>query len=176
MVRFPDMELEELSVEDRAEVQALAEACEDYYIETEGHRPGQTEAMTILSELPGGSAHETKHVFGVRDPDGALVAIVDLVHGWPDADTSMIGLMLVAPDHRDHGLGGALVEHIAQEAADAGAGRLRVAVYAERPAAVRFWERHGFVRVDALDRETESGARELLVMVRDLGRSTGAER
>ena len=170
-----DMSLDELSIEDRAAVQALAEACEDYYLETDGHRPGPAEAHSILSEAPEGRDARDKHVFGLRDSNG-LAALADVVHGWPDPETWMIGLLLVSPDHRDHGLGGHLVEELAQEAAAAGAGRLRVGVLAERAAAVRFWERHGFRTVEAQVHETESGAHDLLVMVREVARADGAAR
>jgi ribosomal protein S18 acetylase RimI-like enzyme len=163
-----DMRLWDLSPDDRSEVQALAESCEDYYLETEGRRPGPADVASILAERPAGSHEHDKHVLGVRDDDGTLAALVDVVHGWPDPETWMIGLLLVSPDHRDHGLGARLVAALAADAADAGARRLRVGVLGERAAAVRFWERQGFGVVETVDRETDSGAHELLVMVREL--------
>ena len=129
MASQADMRLWDLGPSDHSEVQVLAESCEDYYLETEGRRPGPADVSSILAELPPGSHERDKHVFGVRDEDGTLAA---------DADA-------------------------------AGAKRLRVGVLGERAAAVRFWERQGFEVVDTLSRETDSGARELLVLTRELG-------
>jgi GNAT superfamily N-acetyltransferase len=162
------MTVKVLGADDAPEVQVLAEACTDYFMETFGSPPGPAEAESLFTALPDGCSHDDKRVVGLRDAEGRLVAVADVVRGWPDAETWIVGLLLAAPDMRSHGIGGAFVEDLAREAGQAGARRLRLGVFVDRQAAMRFWERHGFEATGMQLRDTALGQRELVVMVRDL--------
>jgi GNAT superfamily N-acetyltransferase len=164
-----------LTSDDGPEVQTLAEACPDYFLETFGLAPGPAEAQSLFTALPDGRSYDDKRVLGIRDPAGKLLAVADVVRGWPDGQTWMIGLLLVVPAARRKGIGGRFVEDLARQARQAGARRLRLGVFVDRQAAMRFWERHGFEPAGMQLRETDLGERELVVMVRDLAeRGRGA--
>lgn len=164
-----DVHVVALRPEEAADVQALAEECAQYFLETFGRAPAADEGPSLFTELPPGAKYADKAVAGARDRDGRLVAVADIVRDWPDEETWTIGLVLVVPDMRRLGIGSAIVEGIALEARRAGASRLRLAVYVDRLEAVSFWEHHRFETAGLQLRETELGERELLVMVRDLG-------
>jgi GNAT superfamily N-acetyltransferase len=160
-----------LTSDDGPEVQILAQACADYFLETFGRPSGPEDAHSLFTALPEGRGYDDKRVLGIRDAAGRLLAVADVVRGFPDSRTWIIGLLLVVPDARRKGLGGEFVEYLAVQARRAGARRLRLGVFVDRQAAMRFWERHGFAPAGMQLRETDLGERELVVMVRDLTKS-----
>jgi RimJ/RimL family protein N-acetyltransferase len=86
-------------------------------------------------------------LFLVADAGGAVVGNLGL---WPDANpasahVAWIG-MSVAAGWRGVGAGGALLEAAADWAASAGFLRLVLGVFPDNTPAIRFYERHGFVR------------------------------
>lgn len=58
--------------------------------------------------------------------------------------TGVLESMFVHPDHRNAGIGAALVETFLQWARTAGAGAVAVTAYAENTGAIRFYERFGW--------------------------------
>lgn len=168
MSRPLDISYVELGFGDIPEIQRVLVSCEDYFAETRGRSAQATEARTVFDELPPGCSPTQKHVLGCRDAEDRLVGAADVVEGWPDAETWMIGLLVVEPLSRGHGIGGSFVTGIATLARAAGARRLRVGVFAHRPAVVRFWEQQGFAIVARMLRDEGLGERELVVLVREL--------
>jgi GNAT superfamily N-acetyltransferase len=164
----PDIALVELHLEDVAEVQRVMEWCEDYFAETHGRVAAPTEAESLFAHRPPGASSEAKHVWGALGGDGRLVAVADVIEGWPDPETWMLGLLLVEPGERDRGLGGAIVEELADRAVAVRVHRLRAGAFRNRPAAVRFWRAHGFAEEGVVLRDEGVGERELVVLVREL--------
>ncbi len=106
-------------------------------------------------------------VAGYHSPAGALVGggLSDLaaVYGWAgslwraaalsvlerprQAGDLLVDGIFVAPSHRGHGLGSALIEGLAREAVARGCVRVRLDVIDENARARALYERKGFVAV-----------------------------
>jgi GNAT superfamily N-acetyltransferase len=143
-----DWELRELGAGDRDELQALLERCADYFELVDGRAPGPDAAGELIRVRPPDTDPGDKLVVGVFG--SRLAGVIDLVRGWPERGTWLIGLLLLDPDARGGLLGSALVEALDDWAAEEGARRLRVAVVEANPRALRFWRSHGFAEVPAL--------------------------
>jgi GNAT superfamily N-acetyltransferase len=135
--------LRELTLADRPAVEALIDRCEDFFVLTTGG-PGNFDEL--WTALPPGRSLEDKRVYGIGEP---LAGVADVVRDWPAAGTWIIGLLLLDPAARGHGLGPAVVAELDAMAAAQGARRLRVAVVEQNPRALAFWQREGFTPVPA---------------------------
>ncbi len=67
-----------------------------------------------------------------------MVRVIEALRDYPEADTVYIGLMLLEPDHRGGGVGGAVHEAFKAWAEREGAARLMLSVVEENQAAQRF--------------------------------------
>ncbi len=76
-----------------------------------------------------------------------LDAIADLAFGWPEACDAYLGLLLIAADQRNRGLGHVFLDRILTEARARNAPRLLLAVLAANPRGMAFWQREGFTEV-----------------------------
>ncbi|GAA1652041.1 hypothetical protein GCM10009744_49930 [Kribbella alba] len=88
------MELKEIGPEDVAEVQLLIESDPGYTERITGYPPGQADAESLLMARPEGLSEDAKVVLGVWEDD-QLVAVVDLLRGYPTGHTGFIGLLEV---------------------------------------------------------------------------------
>jgi GNAT superfamily N-acetyltransferase len=143
-------ELRELIEPDLGALQALIERCGEYYLLTTGSGPTSTAARDVWDALPPGLPRSAKLTLGLFEP--GLVAIADVVRGWPRPGTWLIGLLLLDPAVRGRGTAARIVGTIDARAADAGADRLRVAVVPANTAALSFWQRLGFGEVPSAQR------------------------
>lgn len=72
-------------------------------------------------------------------------------------DSLYVPALAVAPGRRDHGIGTSLLLRAVGEAAESGHGAILLDVDAGNVAAIRFYERHGFVRVSARESSAARG-------------------
>ena len=89
---------------DVEQVAALIDADPGYVERVEGRTPRPGDAERLLRDAPPDLPQEGKVVLGAFD-DGVLVAVVDLLRGWPEPGTAHIGLLQVHAAHQGHGLG-----------------------------------------------------------------------
>lgn len=88
-----------------------------------------------------------------RDPDLFLVAeangqIVGSVFGGYDGRRGMMYHLAVAGEHRSEGIGGALVEELERRLREKGCIRYYLLVTVDNQEAIRFYESHGWQRMD----------------------------
>lgn len=96
--------LRPLLAEDGAALQALIEADPDYVLRVSGRPPGRDEAQDLLADRPPHVSEDRKVVLGAFRDD-ALVAVIDVVRGWPDPETAYVGLLQVRAGSKGQGVG-----------------------------------------------------------------------
>lgn len=126
-------------------VQAVIESDPAYVERVTGLPPGPADAESLLMMRPPDLPEESKVVLTVRH--GAdIVGIVDVLRGYPEADTAYIGLLEIRGDLQRRGLGRAA--HDALRELVQGwpeIRRLRLAVVATNDAAAGpFWRALGY--------------------------------
>lgn len=166
-----DLTLRELGAGDEAVLQALLESDPDYTVRVTGYPPGPSDALSLLMVRPESVPESHKVVLGLFDGD-ELVAVVDLLRGYPESSFVFIGLLLVQGSRQGSGVGAATMS-----AAERYAGqwpevrRFRLAVVDTNAAVLGFWRRMGFeatgetraYRYDHLESTTRLYERDLRV-------------
>lgn len=142
-------------------VRQLFEECADFFHLI--HGDAAPEAEQIFEDVPPGKRPEDKLVFGIsaRGGEDRLLGLVELLRGHPTRDDWWLGLLLVAPALRGRGLGAATVAAVTRFVSLSGGRTLQLVVQEQNPAALRFWQRHGFVIRDRLIQPAARGTNQI---------------
>lgn len=129
---------------DHEAMQEVLESAPHYYDLLLAGPPGPAEATSLFLMLPEGWSYEDKFVFGIK-LDDRWVGTADLLRGWPDPGTAMLGLLLVGEPWQGRGIGSWAFEQLLGIVRSWPAcHQLRVAVLASNGSALAFWKSHGF--------------------------------
>ncbi len=132
----------------RAQLQRVHDASADFLHLVSGLAPSADDVDGFFKDLPPGKGYDDKFSLGVYAAEGdgeRLIGCADLTRGFPDQATAYIGLLLLEPSARGHGLGAAAFAALeAQARAWPGTRNLRLGVVATTPIAQAFWTRMGF--------------------------------
>ncbi len=139
-----DLTLRELSSGDEDVLQALLESDPDYTVRVTGYPPGPSDALSLLMMRPESVPESHKVVLGLFDGD-ELVAVVDLLRGYPEPSFVFVGLLLVHGSRQGRGVGAAAMAAVERYAGQwPEARRFRLAVVDTNAAVLGFWRRMGF--------------------------------
>ena len=96
-----------------------------------------------LTLCPPGTTPAQKHYVGFFDED-TLVAVMDLIDGYPDADTAFIGFFMMNKDLQGQGTGTAIVREVLAALRALGYTAVRLGIDKENPQSNHFWRKNGF--------------------------------
>ena len=96
-----------------------------------------------LTLCPPGTTPAQKHYVGFFDA-GTLVAVMDLIDGYPDADTAFIGFFMMNKDLQGQGTGTAIVREVLAALRALGYTAVRLGIDKENPQSNHFWRKNGF--------------------------------
>jgi GNAT superfamily N-acetyltransferase len=145
-----------LGNEDVAVLQDLLLKASDYNLLVTGKPPSPNAARELLADFPPGKTLDDKLALGIFEDGEVLVGVMDIVRDYPESGVWWIGLLLLDPAKRGHGLGEALYHSFERWAAQTGAVEIGLGVVEKNVLAVRFWKRLGFV---TLEKKTHSFGR-----------------
>jgi ribosomal protein S18 acetylase RimI-like enzyme len=140
------VELRAIQPDDVDAVQELIESDPGYTERITGYPPGSSDAQSLLMMRPGSIPEDAKVVLGAWEDD-ELVAVVDLLRGYPNESTAFIGLLEVHGKHQRCGRGAAAYGLVEQYVAGTWpeVEKLRLAVVdTNADTAVKFWVAMGF--------------------------------
>lgn len=127
---------------DAAAMAALAASNPQFYRYYSG-KPTPEAMRADLRLLPPDTDPAQKHYVGFYE-EGALVALLDLIDGYPDADTAYLGFFMLDGGRQGRGIGTALYREIEDCLRAAGKQRIRLAINKGNPQSTRFWAKQGF--------------------------------
>lgn len=133
-------EVRELSVADAPRVWAVLSDDGGFSQRVEGRSPQFGDVEALFTTLPPNVDAPRKHVIGMFQ-DAALVAVADIVQGWPDDRTNYIGLLQVGAPHQGQGFAGHLHERIVSSYP---ASRWRLSVVGTNAQVIPFWRSLGY--------------------------------
>ena len=96
-----------------------------------------------LTLCPPGTTPAQKHYVGFFDA-GTLVAVMDLIDGYPDADTEFIGFFMMNRELQGQGTGTAIVRDVLAALRALGYTAVRLGIDKENPQSNHFWRKNGF--------------------------------
>lgn len=127
-----------LEHEDRRDLQALCERCEDYFELVTGRPVPGAEAQSLFSGLPPGKRYDDKFLLGTFRST-SLVGVVDVIRDWRSEGSWTLGLLLLDPTIRGHGVGRAIVALLDSWMSAQGARLIRLGVAVRNARAINFW-------------------------------------
>ena len=144
---------------DITDVYLLAKANRRFY-EALHTRPTVEGLTEVISNLPEGAGAEGKHFVGFYAEEGAggagavggseagdLVAIMDLICGYPGEQDVFIGWFMVDADLQGQGIGSGIFADVRAALSAQGYTRVSLQCPQEHPEAVAFWQAQGFTTV-----------------------------
>ena len=96
-----------------------------------------------LTLCPPGTTPAQKHYVGFFDA-GTLVAVMDLIDGYPDADMAFIGFFMMNRELQGQGTGTAIVRDVLAALRALGYTAVRLGIDKENPQSNHFWRKNGF--------------------------------
>ena len=133
-----------LTPEDAGAVLALAAGNEIYY----RYHPPLPTRESILSDmtaLPPGKTPEDKLFLGLFQGE-RLTAVMDLILGYPEADSAWMGWFILSPACQGRGVGSSILRDVEAALRAAGFRELRLAVDRGNPQSWAFWTKNGCTR------------------------------
>ena len=128
---------------DELRLSEFCRRCTEFFELVEGQPGGPETAAEILGPLPERVASGTKLVFGIERA-GDLVALVELLRGFPGPTDWYVGLLVLLPELRRTGLGTQVWLAVRAWIQAQGCTVVRLVVQKQNTPARIFWASHGF--------------------------------
>ncbi len=138
----PGVPLRRATLADAPAIQAVLETDPATWHELEGGQLRSNEAELLVREAPSTVTAERKFVYVGEG------IVLDFVEGHPDPTTWYLGLIFLAPELRNHGLGMKLLAAVASFARASGGRTLRLGVVSTNERARRLYDRLGFTFIE----------------------------
>ena len=148
---------------DISAVYKLAKSNAKYYeyMKTVPTRESLTE---VISELPEGASKNSKHFVGFYNADDVLVAVLDLITGYPESDDAFIGWLMVDGAMQGRGVGSGIFADVRAAMKAAGYDYMSLGVVEANTEAMEFWKSQEFKVVG----EEQQPEYRIIVLGRDI--------
>ncbi len=146
--------VKQLQEEDMTEVFHLCRKNRRFY-RTIHERPRRKELTEMMTNAAAGQAEGNRFV-GFYD-ENDLIAVIDLIKGYPGDNEAYIGWFMVDAERQGNGIGSQLFADVRAALEADGCNRIVLACPSENEDALRFWEGQGFTRTgETVDKETHT--------------------
>jgi RimJ/RimL family protein N-acetyltransferase/diadenosine tetraphosphate (Ap4A) HIT family hydrolase len=135
---------EPLGMDDLARLQELCESCADYYHLMTGAPVHPSEASSLYTMRPETAGVHDKFLIAVWRGT-RMVGALDVYRHYPARRQAWIGLLLLHPEFRGHGLGTEMITWVLGWARQQGCDRVRVGVAEDNQRALAVLDHLGFV-------------------------------
>lgn len=151
-----------LGESDADEILQLCQANALYYQYCQAE-PSREQVLSDLRVAPPGKDLSDKYYVGFYR-DETLVAVMDLIDGFPQPDMGYIGFFMMNAALQGKQIGTAIIGEAAAYLKSAGMRAIRLAIAKDNPQATHFWQKNGF----AVIREADMGGWTALVAEKTL--------
>ena len=103
--------------------------------------------MNDLHITPPGVDIKDKYYVGFFR-EGELVAVMDLIDGYPEQDICFIGFFMMNAALQGRQIGSGIISDVCAYFKQLGKTAVRLGIAEDNPQANRFWSRNGFVAID----------------------------
>ena len=137
---------------EESDVETLARICKQntvFYEYTEA-RPTKENILNDMKATPQGITMEDKYYFGFFD-DRELIAIMDLIDGYPKAEIAYIGFFMMNPQYQGKQKGTAIIAEAIDYLQSTGKTSVRLAIDKGNPQSTHFWKKNGFEIISEAD-------------------------
>ncbi len=116
-----------------------------------GAEASREQILSDLSLTPPGVEPSAKYYVGFYRGD-ALIAVMDLIDGYPEDDVAFIGFFMTDRALQGRGLGSAIVAELSAYLKGIGKTAIRLGIDKGNPQSTHFWKKNGFAVLREIDR------------------------
>ena len=135
------------------DAESILELCygnELYYKYCEAE-PTREQVLSDMQVTPPDTALSYKYYVGFYEND-TLVAVMDLIDGYPEPEIAYIGFFMMSVDHQGKGTGSAIVSEVAEYLRSTGKTSIMLAIDKGNPQSTHFWKKNGFIVIREVNR------------------------
>ena len=136
---------------DADEILALCRENTQFYAYCQA-QPTKEQVQSDLRLLPPGVARADKYYLGFYQGN-TLIAVMDLVDGYPEKGTAFIGFFMMKKALQGQGLGSSIIEETAAYLKATGKTAIRLAIDKDNPQSNHFWKKNGFLVCKEVERD-----------------------
>jgi RimJ/RimL family protein N-acetyltransferase len=119
-------------------------AAPQFALRTSGRIPTMENARAIFTDFPPGKSFEDKLVYGIF-LKSKIIGLCDLILGYPNKSTAMLGLLLLSEEHHGKGFGRAAFTKICSAlGAWPEVKKIRIGIVKTNSEVIPFWLAMGF--------------------------------
>lgn len=148
---------------DISDVYGLCKTNMKYY-EYMGTVPTRESLTEIISRLPDGADENGKYFIGFYEGD-KLIAVMDLITGYPESDDAFIGWFMVDGEMQGQGIGSQIFADVRAALKGQGYDYMSLGCAKENTEAIAFWQAQGFAATGDV---SEEDGYEVVSMARDI--------
>lgn len=115
-------------------------------------QPTKEQILNDLRITPPGADLSKKHYVGFRR-DGELIAVLDLIDGFPDPETAYIGFFMMNIRYQGKQAGTKIIRELAEYLKEAGYTAIRLGIDKGNPQSTHFWKKNGFAVYKEVERD-----------------------
>ena len=137
-----------------SDADALLAFCQknDQYYRYCGKQPSRELILHDLHLTPPNTPAEVKYYVGFYDGD-VLVAIMDLIDGYPDRDAAFIGFFMMNRQLQGRRIGSSIIQELCLYLKETGLKRVLLGIDKENPQSNAFWAKIGFSVIREVEQE-----------------------
>ena len=137
-----------------SDADAILDFClrNDQYYRYCGKQPSRELILHDLHVTPPNTSSESKHYVGFYDK-GVLVAIMDLIDGYPDSDSAFIGFFMMNRQLQGRQIGTRIVQEVCACLKESGLKKVLLGIDKDNPQSNHFWVKNGFSVIREVERE-----------------------
>lgn len=111
------------------------------------HPPSPTEESILedMAALPPGKTYTDKFYIGFWEQD-SLIAVMDLILGYPGKHIGFIGFFMVDIAVQGHGVGSRIIQEVLEQLTLLGFREVQLGIDRGNPQSEHFWSRNGFTK------------------------------
>ena len=113
--------------------------------------PVREQILGDLHITPPGIAFTEKYYVGYYLGE-TLIAVMDLIDGYPEKEIAFIGFFMMKKDLQGQGIGTGIIREAAAYLKRTGKTAIRLAIDKENPQSTHFWKKNGFRVINEVDR------------------------
>ena len=117
-----------------------------------GKQPSRELVLNDLHITPPGIEMSSKYYVGFYDGT-VLVAIMDLIDGYPSGDFGYIGFFMMNKQLQGNQIGSGIIQEVCQYLKEIGMTAVRLGIDKENPQSNHFWEKNGFHVIKEVDQD-----------------------
>lgn len=138
-----------------ADADAILALCREntQYYEYRGRQTSREEILRDLLITPPGKTPTDKYYLGFFD-GGRLVAVLDLIDGYPEESQCFIGFFMMDKALQGRGIGSAVVGEVLAALADLGYTDVLLGIDKANPQSTHFWRKNGFTVIREVEQES----------------------